>query len=194
MFSGIIENLGIVQKINKSPESLELVIKLPDTSKTSLGDSVAVNGVCLTIEKIENKLLYFKLSPETIKLTSLGNLKNNDIVNIELPLTLNKFISGHLITGHIDSIGVIESMKQNNDSWELSVSVDESILKYIVIKGSITIDGISLTVNKIIDNKIYLMIIPYTYNNTVIQSYNIERKVNIEADYIAKHLDKLKND
>ena len=194
MFSGIIENLGIVQKINKSPESLELVIKLPDTSKTSLGDSVAVNGVCLTIEKIENKLLYFKLSPETIKLTSLGNLKNNDIVNIELPLTLNKFISGHLITGHIDSIGVIESMKQNNDSWELSVSVDESILKYIVIKGSITIDGISLTVNKIIDNQIYLMIIPYTYNNTVIQSYNIERKVNIEADYIAKHLDKLKND
>jgi len=194
MFSGIIENLGIVQKINKSPESLELVIKLPDTSKTSLGDSVAVNGVCLTIEKIENKLLYFKLSPETIKLTSLGDLKNNNIVNIELPLTLSKFISGHLITGHIDSIGVIESMKQNNDSWELSVSVDESILKYIVIKGSITIDGISLTVNKIIDNKIYLMIIPYTYNNTVIQSYNIERKVNIEADYIAKHLDKLKND
>ncbi len=194
MFSGIIENLGIVQKINKSPESLELVIKLPDTSKTSLGDSVAVNGVCLTIEKIENKLLYFKLSPETIKLTSLGDLKNNNIVNIELPLTLSKFISGHLITGHIDSIGVIESMKQNNDSWELSVSVDESILKYIVIKGSITIDGISLTVNKIIDNQIYLMIIPYTYNNTVIQSYNIERKVNIEADYIAKHLDKLKND
>ena len=194
MFSGIIEHLGTVQEVNKSSDSFELVIKLPDTSKISLGDSISVNGVCLTTEKINNELLHFKLSPETIKLTSLGVLNHNDIVNVEFPLTLNKFISGHLTTGHIDSTGTIESIKQNNDAWELCVSVDESILKYIVTKGSINIDGISLTVNTIVNNKINVMIIPHTYNNTIIKSYALGRKVNIEVDYIAKHLDKLKND
>lgn len=194
MFSGIIEHLGTVQEVNKSSDSFELVIKLPDTSKISLGDSISVNGVCLTTEKIRDELLHFKLSPETIKLTSLAALNNNDIVNVEFPLTLNKFISGHLTTGHIDSMGAIESIKQNNDAWELCVCVDESILKYITTKGSISVDGISLTVNAIVNNKINVMIIPHTYNNTIIKNYTLGRKVNIEADYIAKHLDKLRND
>jgi riboflavin synthase len=192
MFSGIIENLGTIQEVKKSSNSFELIIKLLDASKISLGDSIAVNGVCLTVENIDNQLISFKLSPETIRITSLESLTNNDIVNIELPLTLNKFINGHLTTGHIDSIGTIKSIKKNNDSWELCVVIDESILKYVVEKGSITIDGISLTVNEILYNEINVMIIPYTYNNTVIQNYILEQKVNIEVDYIAKHLDKLK--
>ena len=192
MFSGIIENLGTIQEVKKSSNSFELIIKLLDASKISLGDSIAVNGVCLTVENIDNQLISFKLSPETIRITSLESLTNNDIVNIELPLTLNKFINGHLTTGHIDSIGTIKSIKKNNDSWELCVVIDESILKYVVEKGSITIDGISLTVNEILYNEINVMIIPYTYNNTVIQNYTLEQKVNIEVDYIAKYLDKLK--
>ena len=118
----------------------------------------------------------------------------NDFVNVEFPLTLNKFISGHITTGHVDTIGVIKSLKKIIDSWEVVVEVKSDIDKYIIHKGSITIDGVSLTVNKLDNNLIYLMIIPHTFENTIFKYYKIGQKVNIEVDYITKHLEKLKND
>jgi len=195
MFSGIIEKLAQVHEFEVSNDKSYIAIAM-DNSDLLLktGDSIAINGVCLTIVKIENHLFYYDLSPETLSLTSLKDLSVNDSVNIEYPLTLNKFISGHITTGHVDSIGIIKSLQKIIDSWEVVVEVKSDILKYIIHKGSITIDGVSLTVNKLDNNLVYLMIIPHTFENTIFKNYKIGQKVNIEVDYISKHLEKLKND
>ena len=129
-----------------------------------------------------------------MNITALSELKKNSKVNIELPLTVNKFISGHITTGHIDTLGTLESIEKIKDSWSLRIKINQQYTKYIVQKGSIALDGVSLTVNDINDNIINLMIIPHTYDNTVIKFYNLGQKINIEVDYIAKHLEKLKND
>ena len=195
MFSGIIEKLAQVHEFEVSNDKSYIAIAM-DNSDLLLktGDSIAINGVCLTIVKIENHLFYYDLSPETLSSTSLKDLSVNDSVNIEYPLTLNKFISGHITTGHVDSIGIIKSLQKIIDSWEVVVEVKSDILKYIIHKGSITIDGVSLTVNKLDNNLVYLMIIPHTFENTIFKNYKIGQKVNIEVDYISKHLEKLKND
>jgi len=195
MFSGIIEKLAQVHEFEVSNDKSYIAIAM-DNSDLLLktGDSIAINGVCLTIVKIKNHLFYYDLSPETLSLTSLKDLSVNDSVNIEYPLTLNKFISGHITTGHVDSIGIIKSLQKIIDSWEVVVEVKSDILKYIIHKGSITIDGVSLTVNKLDNNLVYLMIIPHTFENTIFKNYKIGQKVNIEVDYITKHLEKLKND
>ena len=195
MFSGIIEKLAQVHEFEVSSHKSYIAIAIDDSNlPLKIGDSVAINGVCLTIVKIKNHLFYFDLSPETLALTSLKDLSVNDSVNIEYPLTLNKFISGHITTGHVDSIGIIKSLQKIIDSWEVIVEVKSDILKYIIHKGSITIDGVSLTVNKLDNNLVYLMIIPHTFENTIFKKYKIGQKVNIEVDYITKHLEKLKND
>ena len=195
MFSGIIEKLAQVHEFEVSNDKSYIALAIDNSDLLlKIGDSVAVNGVCLTIAKIENHLFYYDLSPETLSLTSLKDLSVNDSVNIEYPLTLNKFISGHITTGHVDSIGIIKSLQKIIDSWEVVVEVKSDILKYIIHKGSITIDGVSLTVNKLDNNLVYLMIIPHTFENTIFKNYKIGQKVNIEVDYITKHLEQLKND
>ena len=195
MFSGIIEKLAQVHEFEVSNDKSYIAIAM-DNSDLLLktGDSIAINGVCLTIVKINNHLFYYDLSPETLSSTSLKDLSVNDSVNIEYPLTLNKFISGHITTGHVDTIGIIKSLQKIIDSWEVVVELESDILKYIIHKGSITIDGVSLTVNKLDNSLVYLMIIPYTFENTIFKTYKIGQKVNIEVDYITKHLEKLKND
>ena len=195
MFSGIIEQVGRVGKLIKTDENVSLALDL-DLTHTSLnlGDSVCVNGVCLTVTKLSDNLCYFDLSPETYNLTTLKYLNLDTMVNIEFPLTLNKFINGHITTGHVDSLGTIKSLKKIKDSWEFLLEVDASILKYLIHKGSISIDGVSLTINKISNNIVDLMIIPHTYENTIFKDYKIEQKVNIEVDYISKHLENFKND
>ena len=195
MFSGIIEKIGEVHEFEVSNDKSYIAIAIDNSDLLlKIGDSVAINGVCLTITKIKDHLFYYDLSPETLSLTSFNDLSVNDFVNVEFPLTLNKFISGHITTGHVDTIGVIKSLKKIIDSWEVVVEVKSDIDKYIIHKGSITIDGVSLTVNKLDNNLIYLMIIPHTFENTIFKYYKIGQKVNIEVDYITKHLEKLKND
>ena len=195
MFSGIIEKIGEVHEFEVSNDKSYIAIAIDNSDLLlKIGDSVAINGVCLTITKIKDHLFYYDLSPETLALTSLKNLSVNDFVNIEYPLTLNKFISGHITTGHVDTIGIIKSLQKIIDSWEVVVELESDILKYIIHKGSITIDGVSLTVNKLDNNLVHLMIIPHTFANTIFKNYKIGQKVNIEVDYITKHLEKLKND
>ncbi len=193
MFSGIIEQVGRVDKLIETDENISLILDLDLSHNTlNLGDSVCVNGVCLTVNKLFDNQCYFDLSPETYNLTALKYLNSDNMVNIEFPLTLEKFINGHITTGHVDSLGTIKSLKKIKDSWEISLEVDLSILKYMIHKGSISIDGVSLTINKISNNVINLMIIPHTYKNTIFKDYKTEQKVNIEVDYISKHLEKLK--
>ena len=194
MFTGIIENIGKITLIEEVNRNYVIKIEIANLSMNiSNGDSIAINGACLTVTNIKDNIFSFDLSPETMKLTSFKYLIKNDLVNIEFPLTLNKFISGHITTGHIDTVGVIEKLLKNTDSWFIQIKIDKIYLKYIVHKGSICIDGISLTINQIQGNIIDLMVIPHTYQNTIIKNYSLGGSVNIEVDYIAKHLEKLKN-
>ena len=194
MFTGIIENIGKVTLIEEVNRNYVIKIEIANLSMNiSNGDSIAINGACLTVTNVKDNIFSFDLSPETMKLTSFKYLIKHDLVNIEFPLTLNKFISGHITTGHIDTVGVIEKLSKNTDSWFIQIKIDKIYLKYIVHKGSICIDGISLTINQIQGNIIDLMVIPHTYQNTIIKNYSLGDSVNIEVDYIAKHLEKLKN-
>ena len=194
MFTGIIEQVAKIDFISNTSNEYIMSINLSKYQQDlKIGDSVCVNGVCLTISEIKNELYYFNLSPETIKLTTLSGLKENCDVNIELPLTLSKFISGHITTGHIDSVGTVKNIDSQKDSWLLEIEIEKKFKKYIVKKGSIAIDGISLTINEVSDTSIFLMIIPHTYENTCIKKYKTGIKVNIEYDYIAKHIEMLKH-
>ena len=195
MFTGIIGKVGKILEFNNNQSSCKLIVQIEkiDTS-ISIGDSIAINGTCLTVEKSDQPFYHFTLSPETLEVSSLSNLQKDSYVNVELPLTINKFINGHIVSGHVDSLGTVTSLEKVKDSWFLLVTVEKNILKYIVTKGSISIDGVSLTVNDIRDQSISLMIIPHTYENTIIKYYKPREKVNIEVDYISKHLEKLKND
>jgi len=195
MFTGIVENIGKIVSIDEVKQGYVISIEILDLSvNVSNGDSVSVNGACLTVIENESNIFSFNLSPETLKLTSLKSLNKDSLVNIELPLTLNKFISGHITTGHVDTVGIIVNIIQNTDSWFLQIKISQTYFKYIVQKGSICIDGVSLTINNVDNDMIDLMIIPHTYENTIIKGYKIGDNVNIEVDYIAKHLEKLKND
>ena len=154
MFTGIVENIGKIVSIDEVKQGYVISIEILDLSvNVSNGDSVSVNGACLTVIENESNIFNFNLSPETLKLTSLKSLNKNNLVNIELPLTLNKFISGHITTGHVDTVGLISNIIQNTDSWFLQIKINQIYFKYIVQKGSICIDGVSLTINNI-DNPI----------------------------------------
>ena len=187
MFSGIIEKTCNVKKLDLSSNPIRLYIDY-NKHQLSLGDSVAVNGTCLTVSSIENHIVMFELSSETIEKTNLGLLTNKSMVNIELPLTLNKLISGHLVSGHIDTVVEIVSIKTDGECLNIVIQMTEAMRPFIVEKGSITVDGVSLTVNNITDSTIDLMIIPHTFKNTTMKSYKEGQTVNIELDYIAKYI------
>ena len=192
MFSGIIEKTCNVKKLDLSSNPIRLYIDY-NKHQLSLGDSVAVNGTCLTVSSIENDIVMFELSSETIEKTNLGLLTNKSMVNIELPLTLNKLISGHLVSGHIDTVVEIVSIKTDGECLNIVIQMTEAMRPFIVQKGSITIDGVSLTVNKITDSTIDLMIIPHTFKNTTMKYYKDGPPVNIELDYIAKYIVNMSN-
>jgi len=192
MFSGIIEKTCNVKKLDLSSNPIRLYIDY-NKHQLSLGDSVAVNGTCLTVSSIENDIVMFELSSETIEKTNLGLLTNKSMVNIELPLTLNKLISGHLVSGHIDTVVEIVSIKTDGECLNIVIQMTEAMRPFIVQKGSITIDGVSLTVNKITDSTIDLMIIPHTFKNTTMKYYKEGQTVNIELDYIAKYIVNMSN-
>ena len=192
MFSGIIEKTCNVKKLDLSSNPIRLYIDYNE-HQLSLGDSVAVNGTCLTVSSIENHIVMFELSSETIEKTNLGLLTNKSMVNIELPLTLNKLISGHLVSGHIDTVVEIISIKTDGECLNIVIQMTDEMRPFIVQKGSITVDGVSLTVNKITDSTIDLMIIPHTFKNTTMKYYKEGQTVNIELDYIAKYIVNMSN-
>ena len=190
MFTGIIEKIGIIDSIEKSNNSSKINIKIND-SYFSLGDSVCVNGVCLTIENISKNIYTFSVSPETINLTNLKYLKKDNSVNIETSLTIEKLISGHIVQGHIDTTSEIVEIEQQDNSWFIKFSIEFQYTKYIIKKGSITIDGVSLTVNDVNKNEFNVMIIPHTYQNTIFKNYKRGSIVNVEIDILAKYIEKL---
>lgn len=192
MFTGIIETLGKVSAVKNSGKSSLIDILIKNTNY-SLGDSICVNGACLTIDNIENDKYSFTISPETNHRTNLKYLSNNQEVNIETSLTINKLISGHLVQGHVDGIVKIIRIQEIDASWNIRFQIEPGLSKYIIKKGSVTLDGVSLTVNDVSNLEFSVMIIPHTYQNTIFKSYVVGDEINIELDMLAKYIEKLGN-
>lgn len=192
MFTGIIEELGSVEAIEELDESIRLTIHGPlVTSDIARGDSISVSGACLTAVEIENGSFTADVMKETLKLTSLGSLEVGSPVNLERAMTAATRFGGHVVLGHVDGVGEVIS-REPSEHWEwVRVSVPRELTKYVVLKGSITIDGISLTVNEVGDDFVGLSLIPETLRLTTLGSKKPGDKVNVEVDVMAKHIEKL---
>lgn len=185
MFTGIIEYLGVVRRNNKK----ELILQAPEISrKIKEGDSLAVNGVCLTLTKKERDFLYFSLSQETLYKTNLGLLKPGSKVNLEMPLTLQTPLSGHLVTGHVDGKGKVLKIEKRTPGKRLFISFPKDLRKYIIPKGSIAINGVSLTVASLYENYMEIELIPFTLEHTNLNQLKTGDIINIECDLIGKYL------
>ena len=190
MFTGIIEKIGKVTHVTEKNFSQVISIRIDDFN-SALGDSICINGVCLTVEDIDDDIYSFSISPETYKLSNLKNIKKDDDVNIEKSLTVNKLLSGHIVQGHVDTCSEITELKRIDNSWYVKIKIDSTYMKYIIQKGSITIDGVSLTVNEVYTDEFSVMVIPHTYSNTIFKNYKIGSILNTEIDILAKYIEKL---
>ncbi|MGB3919348.1 riboflavin synthase [Thiothrix litoralis] len=193
MFTGIIESIGTIRDMQPKGGDMRLTLatgKL-DMSDVALGDSIAVNGVCLTAIAFDSSSFSADVSRETLSLTSLGNLSRGSKVNLEKALTLQTRLGGHLVSGHVDGLGEIISRHDDARSVRFSIRAPDSLAKYISAKGSITVDGTSLTVNKVDGSTFELNIVPHTLEETIIADYRSGTKVNLEVDVIARYLERL---
>ena len=187
MFTGIVEEVGRVEA--GEPFSIRCSRVLSDLN---VGASIAVNGVCLTAVDIRSDGFSADLSPETLDRTNLGDLRADDPVNLERPLMLQTRLSGHIVQGHVDGTGVLESLTELGDgNWELMVRVPADLDRFLVYKGSIAINGISLTIASVQDRLVRVAIIPHTYEATNLAARRPGDRLNIECDVLAKHVDKL---
>ena len=192
MFTGIIEKIGKVSHVTENNISRVIGIRI-DGLNSALGDSICINGVCLTVEDIDDNVYSFSISPETYNLSNFKNIKKNDYVNIEKSLTINKLLSGHIVQGHVDTCSEITELKKIDNSWYVKIKIDSPYMKYIIQKGSITIDGVSLTINEVYTDEFSVMVIPHTYSNTIFKNYKIGSILNTEIDILAKYIEKLGN-
>ncbi len=194
MFTGIIESMGAVKRITRKGEDALLFI---DTSMNlddiKVGDSIAVNGACLTVTDKKEGGFSADVSAETMARTNINSLKPGDKVNLEKSLRLNGLLGGHLVLGHVDGLGKVREKATKGNSIQFGIEIDKELSRYIVEKGSVTIDGISLTVNRCEKNRFYVNIIPHTARNTTLGFKKVGDPVNIETDIIAKYIEKLLN-
>jgi riboflavin synthase len=189
MFTGIIENLAKVAKVEKSQSNLELYIESTLAGELKVDQSVAHNGVCLTVVEIFGDRTYRVTAiEETIDKTNLGDLIEGDSVNLERCMTLGARLDGHIVQGHVDQIGICDDIKENDGSWIYTFSFDPSLGNVTVEKGSVTINGTSLTVVNSSNGVFSVAIIPYTYENTVFKTLNKGDRVNLEFDVIGKYV------
>ena len=193
MFTGIIQAIGEVVRSEPRDGDIRLTIACDDLdlSLTAAGDSIAVNGVCLTAIELDQQNFVADVSLETMSLTSLGALQAGSPVNLETALTLSTALGGHLVSGHVDGLGTLLEMHADARSIRYSFEVAPEIQHYIAIKGSVTVDGCSLTVNGIEGNRFDVNIVPHTQQKTVFQFYKTGCRVNIEVDIIARYLERL---
>lgn len=189
MFTGLIEEVGQIKQISKKTDGLNLTVRCSKvTEGTKIGDSIAVNGVCLTVVNIDRDSLAFEVSQETLKRSNISNLKVMEPVNLERAMIAGGRFGGHIVQGHIDTTGYIISIKPTVNHTELSIQIPTSYTDYVIEKGSIAIDGISLTINYIKENNIYLNIIPHTLENTNLKFRKVGDLVNLEFDILGKYV------
>jgi len=192
MFTGIVEGKGKILKVEYRGEARRLTIEFPAyLTDVQLGDSISINGVCLTIVEKGAQAISFDLSEETTLRSSLDGLREGDPVNLERALRINDRLGGHFVTGHIDGVGVITERKKEREFVSLRVKVPDAVSEYVVPKGSIAIDGISLTVNEYRNREILVTLIPYTLEKTTLMDKKAGDRVNLEADILGKYVGRL---
>ena len=193
MFSGIVSNLGVVRRAVLSGPDLELIVDVGAVCRreVGIGDSVAVDGVCLTATRIEGDEISFDVSGETLARTLLATRESGDTVNIELALLPTTRLGGHIVTGHVDGIGWLEEMESVGTSTRLRFGVPPELSPFIASKGSICIDGISLTVNSVSASSFEVNIVPHTAQVTTVGNYSPGHRVHLEVDIIARYLARL---
>jgi len=191
MFTGIIQSIGLIKKIESLKKDVRITIAYNPSQMeaSSLGDSICINGVCLTIQKKQKNQFTFHVSEETLNRTITFTEKS--LVNLESALLFNGKVGGHFVTGHIDGIGKITSIKVTSQCWILEIKPPKKLLKFIAEKGSIAINGVSLTVNSINDDKFKVNIIPFTLKETNLGRLTKGSEVNIEIDLIARYLENI---
>ena len=195
MFTGIIQAKGSIQEIISSKEGAHLKINSNtlNLSDSKIGDSIAVDGVCLTVTELSEVWFSADVSNETMSCTTFSKLSKGQSVNLEKSLRLNQGIDGHLVSGHVDGIGEIHSIDEDGDSVRIKVQAQGDIMKYIANKGSICINGVSLTVNSVESNIFDVNIVPHTFSVTTLGDLKLNSFVNLEIDLIARYVEKLYN-
>jgi riboflavin synthase len=192
MFTGIVEGLGKVKRLTmKGADAILEIEALIDLNDIALGDSIAVNGACLTVTARNQNIFNADVSAETLNKTNLKRLHTGDKVNLEKSLRVGGYLGGHFVLGHIDAAGRILSQTQKSGSLILAVEIDDRLSRYIVEKGSVAVDGVSLTVNKLEKGRFYVNIIPHTADKTTIVMKKEGDWVNIETDILGKYVEKL---
>ncbi len=191
MFTGIIEGLATVKTIRPAGEGKRIGFAAEFSLEgSSVGDSIAVNGACLTAVHIDGRRFEVDVSPETVARTTFGSLRIGDRVNLERALQLSGRIDGHLVSGHIDGIGTIVGRKTSGNAVFMAVRVEEALIRYMIKKGSVAVDGISLTINDLLSDRFEIGIIPHTAKMTTLIDKKIGARVNIETDMIGKYVER----
>ena len=191
MFTGIIESLGTVKEVRQDQDNLHLTISSTITPELKIDQSVAHNGVCLTVVAIESDSYTVTAIRETIEKTNVGDWKKNDSVNLERAMKLGDRLDGHIVQGHVDQIGICVSVENANGSWYFTFEYDEKLNNLTIEKGSITVNGVSLTVVNSKQNEFSVAIIPYTYEHTNLKNFKVGTKINLEFDVIGKYVSRL---
>ncbi len=193
MFTGIIQAVGHIAAIESGEKDIRLCIesgKLP-LEGVALGDSIATSGVCLTVTELTGDGYWADVSPESLSLTTLGTKGVGDPVNLETSLTLSTPLGGHLVSGHVDGVGYVDDIIEDARFWRVRIAAPEALARYVAMKGSICVDGTSLTVNQVEGCHFELTIIPQTWEETVFSEYRVGSPVNLEVDVIARYLERL---
>ncbi|HLZ35406.1 MAG TPA: riboflavin synthase [Nitrospira sp.] len=192
MFTGIVEEMGAVTVMGKTLAGTRMTILASTVlSDLKVGDSVSVNGTCLTVVTKGERDFVVEVSPETLSVTTLGHLTAGAPVNLERAMRLNERIGGHLVAGHVDGVGTIRNRQQEGNAIFFTIEAPSEVLRYCVTKGSITVDGISLTINEVTDHAFSVAIIPHTAKVTTLGLKQVNDTVNLESDLIGKYVERL---
>ena len=192
MFTGIIQEVGKVKEITRSADFAQIEITCNQVlNDLSIGDSISVNGVCLTATKINTTSFEADVMIKTLELTSLGKLSNSDLVNLELAMSASDRFGGHFVQGHVDAVAVVTKTLVTKDWTQIQIKVSPDLLKYIVAQGSICLDGVSLTVGEVVQDLISVWLIPKTLEKTNFADKKIGDVLNVEVDLLAKHVERL---
>ncbi|MEJ6949787.1 riboflavin synthase [Natronospora cellulosivora (SeqCode)] len=194
LFTGIIQEVGVLKEKIRGDNSYQLLIEgnkvLKDINK---GDSIAVNGVCLTVVEYSKDSFTADIMPETLRATNLKNCENGDRVNLEQAVRADGFLGGHIVSGHVDGIGNLKKIRIEKNARILEIAVESELIKYMVDKGSVTLNGISLTIVKVFEESFTVSLIPETWNFTNLKEVDLDGEINIETDLIGKYVFKMLN-
>ena len=188
MFTGLVEAVGEIAEVTPAPGGFRVRVSTSLARELSNGDSLAVNGVCLTVVEADGNAVRVDVSPETVRVTTIGSLRPGSIVNLERPLRADARLGGHFVQGHVDDIATVEALRQDGDSYRLSIRFPAALAPYIVHKGSVAVDGVSLTVAALDEGRFDVQIVPYTWTHTNFHALKAGDEVNLECDILGKYV------